>query len=163
MEIGDNVITTNWDSTLDWIELNSSISYFVYIMDERLQFVTANPIVGPRSKLTLKQAAGGVSVYLQAIRHEKLNQPHAPCEPDPGYNFAECVEKVIMLNVGCQPPWRRFSVEGLPLCDNSNLLTQFGNEYGRIITMVKNELIEETKCLAPCTFMEYKVGKIHPP
>ena len=62
-----------------------------------------------------------------------------------------------MLNVGCQPPWRRFSVEGLPLCDNSNLLTQFGNEYGRIITMVKNELIEETKCLAPCTFMEYKV------
>ena len=63
-----------------------------------------------------------------------------------------------MLNVGCQPPWRRFSVEGLPICDNSNLLTQFGQQYNRITQMVKNELIEETKCLVPCTFMEYKVG-----
>ena len=62
-----------------------------------------------------------------------------------------------MLNVGCQPPWRRFSVEGLPLCDNSNLLTRYGNEYDRVTQMVKNELIEETKCMAPCTFMEYKV------
>ena len=76
VEIGDNVITTNWDSTLNWIELNSSISYFVYIMDKRLQFVTSNPNIVPRSKLTLKQAAGSVSVYLQAIRHEKLNLPH---------------------------------------------------------------------------------------
>ena len=66
-----------------------------------------------------------------------------------------------MLNVGCQPPWRRFSVEGLPICDNSNLLTQFGQEYNRITQMVKNELIEETKCLVPCTFMEYKVIYIY--
>ena len=96
--------------------------------------------------------------FHQAIRHEKLNKAHSPCEPSHDYNMAECVETSIFTEVGCQPPWRRFSVEGLPLCDNSNLLTRFGNEYTRVTQMVKNELIEETKCLAPCTFMEYKVG-----
>ena len=156
VEIGDNVITTNWDSTLDWIELNSSISYFVYIMDKRFQFVTANPIIVPRSKLTLKQAAGSVSVYLQAIRHEKLNLPHKPCEPSLDYEFATCLEKSVVASIGCQPTWRQFSMNEEPLCDSWNLLSPYGDKIESLANMDRSELFEATKCVMPCTFMEYK-------
>ena len=62
-----------------------------------------------------------------------------------------------MKRVGCQPPWRKFSVEGLPLCDNWTLLEIYGNESSRINTDITREtLIRKTKCLPPCSFMEYK-------
>ena len=85
--------------------------------------------------------------------------PNNPCEPNPEYIFGQCVEEKIMRNVGCQPPWRRFTVEELPECDNLALLNKYANEYERIASMVRNEILEDTRCLIPCTFMEYKVCK----
>ena len=65
----------------------------------------------------------------------------------------------VIKQVGCQPPWRRFSVEGLPICDNWALLNKYTIENSKVGSdMVKDELIAETKCMFPCTFMEYKVG-----
>ena len=62
-----------------------------------------------------------------------------------------------MRRVGCQPPWRKFNVEGFPLCDNWTLLEIYGNESSRINTDITREmLIRKTKCLPPCSFMEYK-------
>ena len=62
-----------------------------------------------------------------------------------------------MKRVGCQPPWRKFNVEGLPICDNWTLLEIYGNESSRINTDITREmLIRKTKCLPPCSFMEYK-------
>ena len=63
-----------------------------------------------------------------------------------------------MRNVGCQPPWRRFTLDILPECDTLELLNKYANEYERIASMVRNEIFEDTRCLIPCTFMEYKVG-----
>ena len=156
VEIGDNVITTNWGSSLDWIDLDSDISYFVCIMDKKLQFVTANPNIVPRSMLTLKQKAGSVSIYLKAIRHEKLNLPDKPCEPSLDYDFANCLERSVVASVGCQPRWRRFSMMKQPLCDTWHLLKQYGDENLRLNHMDRNELYEATNCLMPCTFMEYQ-------
>ena len=34
-----------------------------------------------------------------------------------------------MLGAGCQSPWSRVVVDGLPLCDNSSLLENYSNEY----------------------------------
>ena len=51
--------------------------------------------------------------FEQAIRHEKRNLPNNPCEPHPKYNFGQCVDEKIMRNVGCQPPWRKFTVDEL--------------------------------------------------
>ena len=95
--------------------------------------------------------------FHQAIRHEKLNKAHSPCEPSHDYNMAECVETSIFTEVGCQPPWRRFSVEGLPLCDSWYLFSEYNRTYYRIYVMDKNELIQYTNCMLPCSFMEYKV------
>ena len=93
----------------------------------------------------------------QPIRHEKLNQAHNPCDPSPQYSLGRCAEEYVMRRVGCQPPWRKFNVEGLPLCDNWTLLEIYGNESNRIHTdITKETLIRKTKCLPPCSFMEYK-------
>ena len=62
-----------------------------------------------------------------------------------------------MRMAGCQPPMGRVKVDGLPLCDNMTMLknhadnTWYTTEYGR------EWLINSTKCLMPCSFMEYKV------
>ena len=89
-----------------------------------------------------------------------LNQPHNPCEPSLDYNFAKCVETKIMTDAGCQPPWRRFHMEALPLCDNFTLLNEhfFGAYWKRYIADRKT-IIDETKCLMPCSYMEYKVSR----
>ena len=96
-------------------------------------------------------------ISLQAIRHEKLNLPNNPCEPSLVYDFGKCVERSVMLSAGCQSPWSRVVVNELPLCDNSTLLENYSEEYFAAMGLGRNELIESTGCLIPCTFMEYQV------
>ena len=91
------------------------------------------------------------------VKHEKLNLPESPCEPSSEYNFASCVERSIITRAGCQPPWRRFTVDNIPVCSNWSMLAHFGKEYERIMFMFRDDLIETTKCSLPCTFLEYKV------
>ena len=62
-----------------------------------------------------------------------------------------------MRKTGCQPPWRSVSVEGLPLCDNRTMLLKYGENYIHAVNYGKNALLERTKCMMPCSFMEYKV------
>ena len=64
----------------------------------------------------------------------------------------------MMIKVGCQPPWRKINVSGLPLCDNINQLLKYGNEFERVGRMVREDVVEYTKCLMPCSFMEYEVS-----
>ena len=96
-------------------------------------------------------------VFLQAIRHEKLNLPNSPCEASLEYDFGKCVERSVMVGAGYQTSWSRVVVDGLPLCDNSTLLEYYSNAYFEAMGLGRNELIERTGCLMPCTFMEYKV------
>ena len=48
-------------------------------------------------------------------------------------------------------------MEGLPLCDNSTLLNKYSDTYFGITIMGRDEIVENTKCPTPCSFMEYKV------
>ena len=95
--------------------------------------------------------------FMQVIRHEKMNLPNKPCEDSSDYNFGHCVDRSVMNWTGCQPPWRRVDVEGLPLCDNSTLLRKYSNTYFWMTVMGRDEIVENTKCLMPCSFVEYKV------
>ena len=63
-----------------------------------------------------------------------------------------------MKEVGCQPPWRRLNVVGLPLCNNLTQFTEYGNLASKLQTeMLRSEILETTGCKLPCTLMEYKV------
>ena len=67
-----------------------------------------------------------------------------------------------MRRAGCQPPWRMFSVEQLPICDNWTSLTKYGEESNKIYSdTTREKLIKDTKCIPPCTFMEYKFVRIY--
>ena len=51
-------------------------------------------------------------------------------------------------------------MEELPVCDNWTLLDKYSEENLKIAdTMTKEELMKTTKCLMPCTFMEYRVSQ----
>ena len=61
--------------------------------------------------------------------------------------------------MGCQPHWRRFHVEGLPLCNNWTSLYQYGTESQNYLGQKdKNKITKRTKCSMPCSFMEYRVS-----
>ena len=136
-----SVFTTNWDGIVQSVEINNetvitydyltshtfelnntnNASYLIYIMDKKMEFITGSPVIIPRSMIILKHNAGENLLYLKAIRHEKLNRPDKPCEPSPEYKLASCLEKSVVARAGCQPPWKRFTVDGQPTCDNVNL------------------------------------------
>ena len=95
----------------------------------------------------------------EAIKHVKLSQPSAPCTPAPGYSLTRCVERSVMARAGCQPPWTRSPGGGdLPVCDNMVSLKKYQEEFKRnIYNNDRNGIIKATKCLVPCSFIEYKV------
>ena len=73
------------------------------------------------------------------------------------YDFGKCVERSVMISAGCQSPWSRIVLEGLPMCDNDTLLVNYNIAYFKAMGLRSDELIEYTGCLMPCTFMEYQV------
>ena len=90
------------------------------------------------------------------MRHEKINLPNSQCEASNDYNFGECVEASLISKAGCQSYWSRINLD-LPLCDNDSLMEKNSDEYWAAMHLGKHELINQTECLMPCTFMEYKV------
>ena len=63
-----------------------------------------------------------------------------------------------MDRAGCQPPWSRVDVKYLPLCSNSSMLDKHSSEYYAVLELGLHALGRRTKCVMPCTFMEYKVS-----
>ena len=62
-----------------------------------------------------------------------------------------------MRKIGCQLPWRRVNIEGLPICDNATMLNHYDYSYSWAVDSGRDMLMKLTKCLMPCSFMEYKV------
>ena len=93
----------------------------------------------------------------QPIRHEKMDMPNSPCEKSINYNFGHCVEKFMIRMAGCQPPWRRVTVEDQPLCDNKALLARYSAQYWELGYLSREEISRRTKCPIPCSYMEFKV------
>ena len=93
--------------------------------------------------------------------HKKRNSAHRPCEPDPNYNYGECLHQSIMKKAGCQPHWRLFSVQGLPTCSTKSLANKYDGAYWKLaVTMDSDDVSQATNCLTPCTYLEYKVSTL---
>ena len=52
-----------------------------------------------------------------------------------------------MREAGCQPPWRRFSFDGMLDCDNWTMLNQYNNEAFKIRSALKLDNIKLRKPL----------------
>ena len=139
------------------LSLNNNLSYEIAITDPKLHFMSANPATISKVVVMLEKKSKTSKVNLMAIRHEKLNNPANPCEESLDYNAGDCIERSFMKMAGCQPPWRKLNVVGLPLCDNNKKLNKYSSVRLQTWEMTRGELFMKTKCLMPCSFMEYKV------
>ena len=126
-------------------------------MDKRLQFITGGPDIIPRSLHSLVGKVGFTALYLKVIRYEKLNRPNKPCNPSPEYDLGSCLDRSLITRAGCQPPWRRVTVEEFPVCDNATLLEYYDTKFWNFYNSDRKTLFEKSDCLMPCSFIEYKV------
>ena len=53
---------------------------------------------------------------------------------------------------GCQTPWSRVNVEGLPLCDNKTMFYRQTVQYWELGKLGREDLIKLTNCLMPCSY-----------
>ena len=88
----------------------------------------------------------------------KINRPQSPCNEKLDYKIGHCIEKSIVARAGCQPYWSKYQVDGMPFCNTAKMLEHYGTINLEFAWMHRNELMSATKCLMPCSFMEYKVG-----
>ena len=95
---------------------------------------------------------------MKAIRLERLDQKHKPCETSDDHSFIKCLEEFKMRQAGCQPPcpWRRFSI--VELDDDWTSLSNYSDNHEKVSTVVREEIIKTTKCKPPCALMEYKIS-----
>ena len=64
-----------------------------------------------------------------------------------------------LQSLGCKPFWIDMIESDLPLCTNYSSLSKYRFMTGDILSMNERTLLEESKCLKPCSFMEYQVNK----
>ena len=168
------VIGKDLESSLN-LQLNNSVSHYILICDPKIAITTANHGIVPKLFVILQKGSGKsflmfkvTSVFflitnnynnldMQSVRHENINRPQNPCEEDPQYNFAYCLEKSIVTRAGCQPYWSKYNVSTMPFCSNTSMLQKYSDVSLNFSKLYKNELIETSKCLRPCSFTEYKV------
>ena len=67
------------------------------------------------------------------------------------------MENSIVTKAGCQPPWRRFTVDEFPVCDNWTLLDSYETEFWNSYNLDSKNLFKMSNCLKPCSFLEYQV------
>ena len=63
----------------------------------------------------------------------------------------------MVRQAGCQPLSRRFNFTGVSECDTWDLMQKYSKNIISISETEGGKVIEKTKCLLPCSFMEYKV------
>ena len=96
-------------------------------------------------------------ILIQAIQHEKLNNPNNPCETANGYVYQDCIYKRIISKVGCQPYWLDYIETGTNYCSEVRKLEEFLENIALLRASNERDLLREYDCLKPCKYMEYKV------
>ena len=109
-----------WISDISWVPvgkchtLNNSVSlgnykwtfnldqqsYFLFIHDPNFFLFTFNPATIPSIYLQLNMGQKGL--YIDGVRHVKMNTPAQPCEDAEGYSFTACVKESVAKKVGCR-------------------------------------------------------------
>ena len=100
---------------------------------------------------------------LQVVKHQLLNRDARPCEPSSEYNFANCIEKKVVDDIGCRPRWlvRGYKRRGhTPVCKEKAKYQEYTDEMTRFTLMDKTQMQTKSGCLKPCEYMEYRVKSL---
>ena len=85
-----------------------------------------------------------------------LNTERSPCRDSTNYNYASCINSRVAESVGCQSFWSNLT--GFPVCSDYTQYHRYAEEYERLLSLEKNQLLAESGCVRPCNYMEYSVG-----
>ena len=86
----------------------------------------------------------------------QMNQRTNPCKENPEYDFNVCAMNIITRNVGCRPPWDLVNNQDLPICEDLKKIKTFEKLSLDYINDDLESIVEQTKCLPPCQYNEYK-------
>ena len=67
----------------------------------------------------------------------------------------------MATKIGCRPPWDTWSPDTIPVCHTLEQLQQHETMDWGLYTHEKKVVKNNTGCLIPCTYREYKQVGIH--
>ena len=77
-------------------------------------------------------------------------------QPCPQYNFETCVMRGIAEIAGCRFAFDNLASTSLPMCDHNNW-QKYSNLAINLLNTEQKDIINQTGCLVPCTYREYKL------
>ena len=94
---------------------------------------------------------------MHAREERKISTASVPCNPDPHYDFYQCIESYFFKKRGCQYPWNVYKNLNLSVCNNYNDVKLMMESYDKNMgyERVNFTPFEQTKrtkgeCLPPC-------------
>ena len=106
----------------------------------------------------IAEAPAGLTVWLQAIKHERMDRASRPCEESEDYSLADCINQGMAQQIGCQAFWSNFS--GIPVCQDWGRLKKYIKAYENA-TLYLHGTFDKHGCLDPCTYIEYQVKRFN--
>ena len=170
-------IKFHWQYSIT-LKLLPQYEYILMMFDPGYVIPSNNPELVPRTSVIVRPNSIGnlylkVIIYLnleyskryfimQVIKRILLKTEENPCESTVNYNVLSCVEKKLISETKCRPPWIN-STSTVRMCsyeDDSSSLRTFMELMSDVTFMGTQRLYSKYGCLRPCTYLEYKVNKL---
>ena len=87
-----------------------------------------------------------------------IDKPTQSFELYESYNFTACIKNSLSKRVGCRLEWDAWTSKDIPKCSTVDQLLKFEMEYHRIVGMDQWNVVNNTGCLTPCSYTEYKLA-----
>ena len=73
-------------------------------------------------------------------------------------SFTACIKSSLSKRIGCRLEWDAWSSKDIPECSTVDQHLKFEMEYHRIVGMDQWNVVNNTGCLTPCSYTEYKLA-----
>ena len=147
---------TCWAESLEILP-NESHYYYIWIHDPHFFVQSLNPDAIPQIHLTLNSIEQ-VWVYIRPVYHEMMDKPEKRCESSESYSFTACIKNSISRKIGCRLEWDSWSSRDIPVCTTVEQLKRFENENENLWKLYQPTLVQNTGCLVPCSYTDYKLA-----
>ena len=146
--------------------LDPLLKYRIFIHDPKYFIIASKPLPTPgiMQQIQEQEVIEGIllyDLYLSVTKQMKINQKNNPCNEELAYDFQACVQRSITKQVGCRPPWDMSNSVGsddIPICNKLEKIKEIGKKYRHFAYCDLEVILEETKCLKPCFYNEYKLA-----
>ena len=88
------------------LEKKENLHYDLFIHDPKYFYVSRNPNPGhPSVRKHVNPEMLPYAYPFTLTEVEELNVPDDPCNPDPSFNYRDCISESISRKVGCSVKW----------------------------------------------------------